>query len=119
MTQSRILGILLGVASCLFFAFSSPVLGDDGNAATLSDVHKTLLKAADYQSDTPPTTDQQVQLLNQALKQINEVPHVYHGQLKEATKLINAALSELSNGDPANKAREDIFSADDQIKSIM
>jgi hypothetical protein len=119
MIQIRLLGILFGIVAVLFFALSSPVLGDNGNAATLSDVHKTLLQAAGYDADTPPTPDEQVKLLNQALKQIRTIPHVYHGQLKEATRLINAALNELSNGDPAHKAREDIFDADDQIKSIM
>jgi hypothetical protein len=118
MTQIRLLGFALGIASVFFFSASS-AHGDAAGNATLSDIHKTLLQAAGYNSDTPPTQDQQVQLLNEALEQLHDVPHVYHGQLKEAARLINAALSELSNGDPAHKAREDIFGADDQIKSIM
>ena len=36
-----------------------------------------------------------------------------------AARSINAALSELAKGDPAHKAKEDIYDADDQIKSIM
>jgi hypothetical protein len=53
------------------------------------------------------------------LKMIDQIPHVYNGELKAASRDINAALNELSQGDPANKAREDIFNADDEIKSIM
>ena len=60
-----------------------------------------------------------VQLLNSALKMLRKIPHVYHGQLRAAAQSINAALDELSTGDAAHKARQDIFDADDDIKSVM
>ena len=109
--------ILFVIAGCLF---ASPALfGDDDNPATLADIHKILLQAAGYQSDTPPTPAEQTELLHKALKMIQDIPHVYHGHLKAATRSVNAALSELENGDPAHKVKGDIYDADDKIKSIM
>jgi len=118
MCRTHFLSLLFFVITGIFFS-SSVAFGDDDNPATLADVHKILLQAAGYQSDTPPTSDEQTELLNKALKMIAKIPHAYHGQLKAATRDINAALSELSNGDPAHKAKEDIYDADDQIKAIM
>jgi hypothetical protein len=110
-------GFTLLLAGFLFAVL--PLHADDDGPASLEDVHKTLLQAAGYQADTPPTPDQQEQLLNSALKMLRKIPHVYRGQLRLAARSINNALNELSNGDPAHKAREDIFDADDQIKSVM
>jgi len=118
MKKAHILRLLLLVIMGIPFGFSA-TYGDDVNPATLADVHKILLQAAGYQSDTPPTAAQQTELLEKALKMIKDVPHVYHGQLKAAARSINAALTELGSGDAAHKARQDIFDADDQIKSIM
>ena len=109
--------IVFVIAGCLF---TSPALfGDDANPATLADVHKILLQAAGYQSDTPPTPAEQTELLQKALKGIHEIPHVYRGQLKAASRSIEDALVELEKGDPAHKVKEDIYDADDKIKSIM
>ena len=109
--------ILIVIAGCLF---TSPALfGDDDNPATLADVHKILLEAAGYQSDTPPTPEEQTALLRKAIKMIHDIPHVYHGHLKAATRGLDDALSQLENGDPAHKVKGDIYDADDQIKSIM
>ncbi len=118
MKNVSIFGLLFFGVIGGFLSFSQ-AWADDSNAPTLANVHKTLLEAAGYQSDTPPTVDQQIDLLKKAAKMIEQIPHVYHGQLKAAAQDINAALSELSNGDPDHKAREDIFNADDEIKSIM
>jgi len=111
----RLAGLLI-VAS--FIAFS-PVRADDTPPASLQDVHQILLQAAGYEADTPPTPDQQRDLLGQALKMIRTIPHVYHGQLNQASRDIEAALTELAQGDPAHKVRNDIFDADDLIKAIM
>ncbi len=110
------LAVLILTASSFFYSCAR---ADDNPPATLADVHKILLQAAGYQSISEPTPAQQTELLKKALTMIEQIPHVYHGQLKGATRSINAALSELSNGDPAHKAKEDIYNADDLIKSIM
>ena len=102
-----------------FCSLSSLVHADDTNGATLTDVHKVLLQAAGYQTDTPPTSDEQTALLQKALKMLKDIPHVYHGQLKHAAQDINSALSELADGDKAHKARELIFDADNEIKAVM
>ena len=104
-----IISILVGTTS----------LAHEGGTATLADVHKILLKAAGYQSDTPPTPAEQTQLLNKALEMLQKVPHVYHGELQKAAMSIEAALNELSTGDTAHKAKGDIYDADDAIKSVM
>jgi hypothetical protein len=104
-----------------------PVLADDNDGPSdqvsetpcLLNVHKILLQARGYESDTPPSQDDEKELLEKALKMIDQIPHVYHGELKAATRFIHAAVSELSNGDPDGKAKDDIFKADDEIKSIM
>ena len=111
MKKSHLTVLLLFASFGIFWNFST-AFGDDVNAPTLSQIHQTLLQAAGYQSDTPPTIDQQTDLLNRALKMIDQVPHVYRGQLKAASRCINAALSELGNGDPAHKAKGDIYDAD-------
>jgi hypothetical protein len=107
-----LVGTLLLFASRLF-------ADDDDNVPSLADVHKILLQAAGYEADTPPTPDQQKQLLGDALKMLRKIPHVYHGQLNLARRDIEAALSELSTGDAAHKARSDIFDADDIIKGLI
>jgi hypothetical protein len=116
--------LLFLVATGFCLAFST-AFGDDDmtpapsdHPATLTDIHNLLLQAAG-QSDNPPTIDEQTELLNKALKMILHFPHVYHGQLKAASRSIDAALNELANGDAAHKARADIFEADDRIKAIM
>lgn len=119
MNKLRLLVLLHVLVAGIFLGWSCPAVAHDSHIGTLADVHKILLQAAGYNSDTPPTVNEQKELLTKALKMIRTIPHVYHGELKSATQSINAALSELSNGDPAHKAREDIFDADDKIKSIM
>lgn len=118
MKKTRFASLLLFVIAAISFSFPA-AFGDDANPATLADVHKILLQAAGYESDTPPTPAEQTELLDKALKMIHQIRHTYHVQLKAATRSINAALSELGSGDPAHKAKEDIYDADDLIKSIM
>lgn len=100
-------------------AFSSRLFANENNVGSLHDVHEILLQAAGYQADTPPTTDQQTELLHKAIKMLRTVPHVYHGQLRIATRDINSALDQLATGDAGHKARSLILDADDQIKSVM
>ncbi len=115
----RLLAVIVFVGSGLFLGSATKSSADDAQVATLSDIHKVLQQAAgDSPDDTPAFADQS-KFLNQALQMIRTVPHVYHGQLKAATRDIDAALDELGKGDPAHKARELILDADDQIKSIM
>jgi hypothetical protein len=72
-----------------------------------------------HDSDTPPTLADQTELVNKALKMADQLPPVYHGKLAKAKRLMVAALNELGNGDSANKAKEDIYDADREIKDIM
>ena len=120
MKPTRMFAPLLFV-TIMFFSFPHEAVGDDApsGGATLADVHKTLLQAAGYQSTTPPTIAEQSALLHKAIQMLHEIPHVYHGQLKHASQDINAALTELEGGDAAHKAKQLIYSADDEIKSVM
>jgi len=118
MNRTRFLSLLLFVVAGMVFSFQS-ALGDNENAPTLTDVHKILLQAAGYQADTPPTSDEQKELLNKALKMMEKLPPVYHGHLASAKRSVVAALDEVGNGDTANKAKEKIYDADDQIKKMM
>jgi hypothetical protein len=118
MTRTRFLSLLLLIISGIAFTFQS-ALGDNENAPTLADVHKILLQAAGYQSTTPPTVAEQKELLNKALKMLEKLPRVYHGHLAAAERSVTAALDELGRGDTANKARGEIFDADDQVKGMM
>ena len=118
MNKSHFVRLLLLVTAGVFLSFPA-AFGDDGHVATLGDIHKVLLEAAGYHSDAPPTIAEQTDLLNKALKMMEELPHVYHGHLAAAKRSIDAALNELEGGDGANKAKGDIYDADDQIKSIM
>ena len=108
---------LLGAALVFAPALMPQSRADDGSV-TLQDVHEILLQAAGT-PDNPTTPDQQKDLLGKARDMMRHLPHVYHGQLKHAQEDVEAALNELSTGDPAHKVREDIFDADDLIKSIM
>jgi hypothetical protein len=117
MNQSRVSGLVALVVVGILFVFPSRLFA--GTPASLDDVHHVLQQAAGVNADTPPTIDQQKELLGQAIKMIHSIPHVYHGQLKQVDRDINAALNELSSGDGAHKARTDILDADDLIKSIM
>src|ERR1700677_2617502 len=114
-----ILSLLIGTQTARADDADSSATTTSSPVPTLSDVHQTLLQAAGYQTDTPPTVDDEKALLEKAQKMIIQIPHVYHGELVAASRDINAALSELASGDKANKAREDIFNADDEIKKIM
>ena len=123
MTISRLSNWLLCLTVSIFLGLTCPVFANDdddgGRTPTLADIHKILLEAAGYQSDTPPTAAEQTVLLDKALAMLKKIPPVYHGQLKVAKASIEAALSELSTGDTAHKAKGDIYDADDAIKSIM
>ena len=118
MNRTRFFSLLLFIVAGTAFSFQS-ALGDNENAPTLTDVHKILLQAAGYQSDTPPTIDEQKELLNKELKMLEKLPRVYHGHLAAAKRSVSAALDELGSGDTANKAKGDIYDADDQIKEMM
>jgi hypothetical protein len=117
--STKSLACFLSLIAVGTFLSRSTAFADESNPASLADIHKVLQQAAGYQADTPPTADQQVELLHSALKMLHDIPHVYRGQLRAAAQDINAALDELSTGDTAHKARGDIFDADDAIKSIM
>jgi hypothetical protein len=108
---------LLG-AGCAFAPVLMPQSWADDGSVTLGDVHQILLQAAGS-PDNPTPADQQKDLLGKARDMMRHLPHVYRGQLKRAQEDVEAALDELANGDPAHKVREDIFDADDLIKSIM
>ena len=118
MNRTHFLSLFLLVIAGISFSFS-PVYGDDATVPTITDIHNVLLQAAGRNSDTPPTISEQTDLLNKALKMAEQLPHVYHGKLANAKRLIVAALTELENGDRAHKAKEDIYDADDEIKAMM
>jgi hypothetical protein len=118
MNRTHFLSLFLFAIAGIFFSFS-PVYGDDAAVPTITDIHNVLLQAAGRNSDTPPTIAEQTELLNKALKMADQLPHVYHGRLAKTKRCIVAALNELGNGDPAHKAKEDIYAADDAIKSMM
>jgi hypothetical protein len=102
-----------------FFPSLPSVRADDDSPATLAGVHHLLLEAAGYQNPTPPSPEEQTELLKKALHIMEGLPPVYHGHLAKAKRSVEAALSELGEGDRAGRAKEDIYDADDQIKSIM
>jgi hypothetical protein len=114
---------LLRVAGASVFALimafpALPVLRAE-SPALLPDVHKLLQQAAGDSPDSVPAADQQRALLEQALDLIHHIPHVYHGELKQATRDIETALNEVSSGDPTQHARSDILEADDLIKALI
>ncbi len=117
MNPSRLSSLVVFTLVLVFFG--SPQLRADDTPPSLDDVHKVLLQAAGDSADAPPSADQQKALLGQALDMIHQLPHVYHGELKQAAREVEAALDEIGNGDAAHKARSDILDADDLIKSIM
>jgi hypothetical protein len=117
MNQSRVSSLIALVVVGILFVCSPRLFANA--SGSLEDVHKILQQAAGVNADTPPTADQQKELLAEAIKLIHSIPHVYHGQLRQADRDINAALDELASGDKAHKARQDIFDADDVIKSLM
>lgn len=119
MNRSRVSSLIVLVIVAALFGFSSRVIANENSASSLHDVHEVLLQAAGDQPDNMPSGDQQTELLHKAIKMLRTVPHVYHGQLRTATRDINAALNELSTGDAGHKVRSLILDADDQIKSVM
>jgi len=118
MNRTRFLSLLVFVVAGIAFSFQS-ALGDSENSPTLTDVHKILLEAAGFQTDTQPTIDEKKELLEKALRMLEKLPRVYHGHLAVAKRSVVAALDELGKGDAANKAKGDIYDADDQIKEMM
>ena len=116
MNTSRLVGLVTLVAITVF-VFPSRSWAD--NPASLKDVHDILMQAAGDNPDSMPPVDQQKSLLGDALKKIHHIPHVYHGDLNRASRDVEAALNELSNGDAAHKARHDILDAADLIKELM
>lgn len=118
MNRTRFLSLLLFVVAGMAFSFQS-AWGDSENSPTLTDVHKILLQAAGYQTDTPPTIAEKKELLEKALRMLEKLPPVYHGHLAVAKRSVVAALDELANGDTANRAKGKIYDADDQIKGMM
>jgi hypothetical protein len=118
MNPLRLSSLMTSAVAALLIA-SSHVCADEGNPASLADVHKLLQQAAGDSADTAPAPDQQKALIAQALEMIHHVPHVYHGELKHAARDLEAALDELAGGNTADKARSDILDADDLIRSIM
>jgi hypothetical protein len=120
MHKSRVLGLSLLVVTGLFFSCAS-AMGDDNAVPSFEAVHALLQQAADaYKADTPPVPAQQVELLNKAAKMLGQIPRGgYHGQLKAAIRSVEAAIDEINTGDTAHKAKEDIYDADDAVKSIM
>jgi hypothetical protein len=102
-----------------FFLALPAARAEDEAPATLAGVHHLLLEAAGYQNPAPPSSSEQTELLKKALHIMEGLPPVYHGHLAKAKRSVEAALSELGQGDPAGRVKEDIYDADDQIKSIM
>ena len=98
---------------------SLPVRADDAGPATPEQVHKVLREALGDGPDTAPPAAQQRDLVAKALKLIQRVPHVYHGELMRAAQDLSTALEDLGRPDGASKARGDILDADDLIRGIM
>lgn len=117
MNSPRLAGLAVFVVTVGFLSASRTWA--DTPTASLKDVHELLVAAAGDGPDNAPPADKQKTLLADALKDIHHVPHVYHGKLNAAARNIEAALTELSSGDTAHKARHDILDADDIIKSLM
>jgi hypothetical protein len=102
-----------------FFLTSFPLRADNPVPATPDDVHKILREALGDGPDSAPPPEQQRALVSKALKVIERVPHVYHGELMRAAQDMSAALEDLARDGGASKARGEILDADDLIRSIM
>ncbi len=120
MHKSRFFGMALLIATGIFFSFK-PIKADDNPPPTFAAAHALLKQAADaYKADTPPNPAQQTELLKKAQSILAQIPKGgYHGQLKAALRSVEEALTELSTGDTAHKAKEDIYDADDAVKACM
>jgi hypothetical protein len=59
-------------------------------------------------------------LLKKAMQMLTQIPKGgYHGQLVAARRSVESALSELSTGDTAHRARGYIYDADEEVKACM
>jgi hypothetical protein len=104
-----------GLAVITLVLLGSPGLRAD-EPASFDDVHHLLQEAAG-DPDSPPSADQRKDDLGKAIRELDRLPHVYHGRLAKAKQLVQGVIDELSSAD-ASKVRSDILEADDRIKAL-
>ncbi|MCE0522778.1 MAG: hypothetical protein LV480_07695 [Methylacidiphilales bacterium] len=100
-----------------FLTFSTPAFGESDDMLKQAEdlVHQAWNPAGD-----PPSYAQRTDLLTQAMKLLQNVPqHYLKGLRVQAINDIKAALYEIKQGDPNNKATSYIRDADSRIRSAL
>jgi hypothetical protein len=112
-------GLLLLLLIGPFFGSASPVFGDDSSFTMFTQAHDLLHQALGDTADTPPSTTERIDLLNQAEKILKNAPPGNYGHhRKNAIQFIRSSKLELQKGDPDNKALDYIRSADSEVRDI-
>jgi len=118
MKTSLIVRTLVAAVLCYALSLSPSVASD-----TVSDMLNQafdLLHQAWNPGGEPPSVADRIDLLNKALKLIEDTPdHHLKKHRKNAELDIKAALDLLNAGDPDNKATDPIHDAADQVKDAL
>ena len=110
-------GIKAGTCIALGLVGSSlsPAFGDDHTL--VEDAHHKLEQALNPGGDVP-SADDRTTLLQAALDDLKDLPHIYHGKRIDAMAEIKSALLELKNGGSSDQVSNDIREADSDVRDI-
>jgi hypothetical protein len=120
MKSTFALNVFLVAVLSFALGFAAPVFGD-ADVDVLNQAQDLVHQALNPGGD-PPSNAQRIDLLNQALKLLQQIPpdkSQYRGHRKKAVFDLRAALGELNQGDPNNKATDDIEDASAAIRDAI